>query len=493
MQVCPASCPRFPAARLARLTLLACLLAALVLPAVPAQAQQQQEFRFIFIVPPGFEDEFIAFWNAYENDLNLAFGFNVVLYGVEPPLPVYIRVYADRDELYDQNLLVPPVPEGGNSTHLGAREIALIAPWPAGWLVSAAGLETVRFELNNVFLSVLGANNLSAAAGLGISQYVSRDAAAKAAAVERLRAADAASELYTWRALLSSEEVYADTRVGRPQAWAVVAFLADRYGFPSVIEWVQALGRGDNMDDALRTVFGQPMDRLEQAWHDYLPGFLEGRWEYNALYAFDLAPFEAALEAGAYGQVARGLAAAVPFLELSGQYAAVEQARALIERAEAGVDAGNLVLQTRAALEGGLHERALELAAEARAAYTALGDATRLDEIAAYEVRARRVLELRADLDEAIGLYEAGQIGAAETRLAALAPQFDAVGDGDNAARALGLLAFIDQERQADAAQRASLARTALWVFAAAAGVVGLHQATRLMYRRRRRTEPGVL
>jgi hypothetical protein len=95
-------------ARLTRGAVLACLLAAaLGHPAAPAHAQPQpqDEFRFVFIVPPGFEDEFIAFWNAYENDLDLAFSFNKVLYGVEPPLPVYIRVYASRDDLFNLNIL----------------------------------------------------------------------------------------------------------------------------------------------------------------------------------------------------------------------------------------------------------------------------------------------------------------------------------------------------------------------------------------------------
>ena len=479
---------------LGRCLLLVCLLAAaLAFPAAPAQAQQQDEFRFVFIVPPGLETEFIQFWNTYENELDLAFSFNKVLYGVEPPLPIYIRVYASRDELFNLNLLVPPVPEGGHSTHLGAREISLIAPWEPGFLVSPAGLETVRFELNNVFLSALSANNLSAAVELGISHYVSRDEAAKASAVERLAAAQAADELYSWRALLDSPEVYADVTVARPQAFSVIAFLADRYGFPSLIQLVQTLAQGEDIDAALTTVFGQPMDRLEQAWLAYLPGFIGSRWQYNALFAFDLAPFEAALEAGAYAQVARGLASAVPFLELSGQYAAAEQARALIARAEAGSAAGNLVLQARAALEGGLYDRTLELAAQARAAYAELGDVRRLDEIAAYEARAQRVLDLRLQLDEAIALYEAGQVNAAETQLLALVPQLDAVGDADNAARAEALIASIDQQRQAVVAEQISLARRVMVVFLGVLFVVLVHQIVRLIIRRWRKPEPGVL
>jgi hypothetical protein len=480
--------------RLARIILAAgVILSALGPRATPALAQGDEEFRFVFIVPPGFETEFIEFWETYEDDLDLAFSFNKVLYGVEPPLPVYIRVYATRDDLFNLNLLVPPVPADGRSTHLGAREISLIAPWAPGFLTSPAGLETVRFELNNVFLSVLAANNLSGGVELGVSQYVSRDEEAKAAAVQRLAAAQVAGTLYSWRALLDSPEVFSDVEVGRPQAFSVIAYLADQYGFPSVIQLVKTLGQGEDIDDALTTVFGQPMDRLEQAWLAYLPSFVESRWRYNALYGFDLAPFEAALDAGAYAQVARGLAAAIPFLELSGQYEAAERARALIERAEAGSAAGNLVLQARAALEGGLYERTLELAAEARAAYAAIGDDGRLEEIGAYETRAQTVLDLRAQLDEAIRRYEAGQTGAAETQLLALVPQLDAVGDADNAARATTLINLIYQQRQSVSAERAAVAQKFGIAFLVVLLVVGLHQTVRLVMRRWRKPEPGVL
>jgi hypothetical protein len=469
------------------------LLAAPGWPAVPAHAQQDEELRFVFIVPPGFETEFVDFWTTYEQELDLAFSFNKVLYGVEPPLPIYIRVYATRDDLFNLNLLVPPVPANGHSTHLGAREISLIAPWASGFLNSPQGLETVKSELNNVFLSVLAANNLPGGVELGVSQYVSRDETAKAEAVTRLSAAQTQGTLYSWRTLLDSQEVFSDVTIGRPQAFSVIAFLADLYGFPSVIQLVKTLGLGENIDDALTTVFGQPMDRLEQAWLAYLPAFLESRWRYNALYAFDLAPFEAALEAGAYAQVARGLASAVPFLELSGQYEIAEQARGLIERAEAGSAAGNLVLQARAALEGGLYERTLELAAEARAAYAAIGDEHRLDEIEAYEARAQTVLDLRGQLDEAVGLYEAGEIGRAEAQLLRLVPELDAVGDADNAARAAGLVNLIYQQRQAVVAERASVAQRVLVAFLAVLFVVLMHQIARLIVRRWRKPEPGVL
>lgn len=232
---------------------------------------------------------------------------------------------------------------------------------------------------------------------------------------------------------------------------------------------------------------------MERDWLADLPNFIGGRWRYNALAEFDLAPYEAALEAGAYGQVARGLAAALPFLELSGQDEAADGARALLERATAGSAAGNLVVQARAALEAGLYERTLELVAEARAAFAELGSTTRETELAAYEARAHRVLDLRARLEAAAGRLQAGQTAAAEAELLALVPELQIVGDRDNAARAGALILSIDHARQTAAAERLALARRAAWVFAAVLAAVALLQAGRLVYRRWRPPEPAVL
>jgi hypothetical protein len=243
----------------------------------------------------------------------------------------------------------------------------------------------------------------------------------------------------------------------------------------------------------LLTVFNQPLDRLEQEWLAALPDFLAGRWQYNALREFDLAPFEAALDAGAYGQVTRGLAAAVPFLELSGQGETAARARELLERAAAGGAASNLVVQARAALEAGLYERTLELVADARAAYAELGNDTREAELAAYAARAQRVHDLRVQLEAAAGRLQAGQTAAAEADLLALVPALQAVGDRDNAARAASLILGIDQERQAAAAQRSALARRAQWLFAGVLAAVLVLQAGRLVYRRFRPPEPALL
>jgi hypothetical protein len=293
--------------------------------------------------------------------------------------------------------------------------------------------------------------------------------------------------------MMDNPIVYADVEVAHPQALGIAAYLADRFGFLSLVRVVQAIGQGQGIEDALVTVYGEPMDRLEQDWLHYLPGYLEGRWEYNALTSFDLAPFEAALEAGAYTQVAQGLETVLPFLQATGQTETHAAAQALAATAQEGMAAGSLVQQARAALEGREFESALALIEQARAAYAELGNASREAELAAYEARAQEVLGLRADLAAATALFERGQLDDAEAQLIALVPRFEAVGDTDNARLAEGIVGLIYQRRLEAATERVVVARRALWVFLAAVGIFVMHQLARGLYRLRRKPQPGLL
>ncbi len=480
-----------------RAAVLACLLLSLAIALgqpTPARAQAEPENRFVFIVPPGFETDFITFWTAYGDDLETSFDFFSKLYMVTPPLPIYVRVYVSREEILELNLLVPPLPDNATHTHLGAREIALIAPLPSAFYTSDQGLAVMRLELNSVFLSTLAENNLPGGLELGLSQYIALSGPALEAVVDRLAAAQASDVLYSWRTMMDNPIVYADVEVAHPQALGIAAYLADRFGFPGLVSLVRAIGQGQGVEEALVTIYGEPMDRLEQDWLRYLPGYLAGRWEYNALTDFDLAPFEAALEAGAYTQVAQGLEAVLPFLEATGQAEAQTAAQGLIATAQRGMAAGSLVQQARAALEGRLYDRTLELVAQARAAYAALGSLAREAELAAYAARAQAVLDLRAELEAATATLEAGQADQAEAQLLALVPQLEAVGDTDHATLAQGLLELIHRRRRlAAAAERTALAQRALYIFLGALAVIALHQIARGLWRWRRKPQPGVL
>jgi hypothetical protein len=351
----------------------------------------------------------------------------------------------------------------------------------------------MRQELNGVFLSTLGENNVPGGLELGLNQYVALSGPALAAVVERLATAHATDVLYSWRTMMDNPIVYAEWEVAHPQALGIAAYLADRFGFTSLVRLVGALGQGQGIENALVTVYGEPMDRLEQDWLNYLPGYLEGRWQYNALTSFDLAPFEAALEAGAYTQVNHALESVLPFLQATGQTEAHAAAQALVITAQQGMAAGSLVQQARAALEGREFERALAVIDQARAAYAALDNTSRAEELALYEARALEVLGLRAELEAATALFQRNDLDGAEAQLLSLVPRFEAVGDTDNARLAEGMVALIYERRLAAAAERLVVARRALWVFLAAVGLLLMHQLARALYRLRRKPQPGVL
>jgi hypothetical protein len=453
----------------------------------PARAQAQ---RFLFIVPSGFETDVNALLEQHRADLNAAYDLYARLYGAEPPLPIYVRVYAQRAELDDQNLFVPPIAPDALHLHFGAREIALIAPFPAGWLRSSLAFDALRYELNGVFLSAIAANNLPPGLEHGVNYYVAGAPAEAEAGAARLAAASSAGELYAWRSLLTGDQVYTDPEIALPQAGAIVAFLVERYGFPALVEVVRGTSAGEPLAATMAALYGLPLDVLESEWQAALPDYLAEGWRRNALHGFDLAPYEAALAAGSYRHVIAGLHSVIPFLIQTSQTAALERAQGLLAAAQQGQAAADLVVAARAALENGSYEQALALVGQARDAFSALGYAGRESELAAYEARAREVLALRAEVADALARVEAGDAAGGEARLLALLPRLRAAGDVNSA---LAVENRLDELASGRARQSALYARLSRWSLVAAlllALGAGLHQAALFLRRRRLREEP---
>lgn len=414
------------------------------------------------------------------------------LYGAYPPLPVNVRIYADLDQFQRLNAVLPPLGPGGYHAHLGSREIALILPLPEGALTTTQATNVMRYELNALFAAALAGEALPPGLEAGMGQYLQQPGPETQVAVDRVALASRTGRLLPWRDLFETEAIYRDHEVAFPQAMAVVAFLADSYGFEPLMALLRSIGAGRSYRNAFTEVYGRPMDRLELDWQAYLPLYLETRWQFHVLYHYDLEPLRAGLESGAYTQVHRALEAILPFLEETEQAAALAEAQALQATAAAGMAAGELVQAERSALQAGDLETTLALADEARAAYLALGDGRREEEIALYAARAQALLDLRAELAQAAAMVEAGRGDEAEPILLALSPQLQALGDSDSAAQIAALVDGLQAERVAAAAQaQARLDEQIRWA-AGAALILLLHRGMMLLIGWRRRA-PGVL
>jgi hypothetical protein len=435
--------------------------------------------RFIFIYPAEFAGEMDEYATLAGEAANAAYDQFARLYGEPITLPINVRVYQNTLQFARLNPLVPPLDPSMYHTHLGSREIALIAPFPASAMDARNVVNVVRHELNGLFLSALSANEMPAGLELGLNQYVEFPGLQVEDARARVRSAYDRGLLLSFSELFGTTAVYSDLIVAHPQSLSVAAFLIDSYGYASIIELAQAMAQRQGYRAAFAQVYERPVDRLEEDWLAYLPVYIESRWEHNALFSYDLAPFEEALRAGAYTQVVRGLEVVIPFLETTGQAAALLKAESLRADAARGIAAGELVAQAREALQAGDFAKALDLTEQAQASFDDLGDTSRQEEIALYVIRAREVMALRARLAEAGRQAASGHGLAAEADLAAIGPRLASLGDAAGAQTAASLLEGLRAER----ATRANWATLGAALVGLAVLVHRVFEATR---RRRR-------
>jgi hypothetical protein len=454
----------------------------------PAPAVEVVLGRFILLGPAEYAAELHGLAQQHGPTLDQAYSQLEQLYGVSLAVPINVRVYADWPQFINLNTsLAAPIASPYHS-HVGTREIALIGPLPAGLLTSPAGLNMVRHELSGLFLTELSGNNMPPGLALGLNQYVETPGENAEAAAARLRAVlpSGRAALLPWPDLLEGTAIHLDPELAGAQALSVAAFLIDRYGFEALLDVVKGLAEGHSYRSAMTGIYGQSLEQLEDAWWAYLPGYAERGWQNNALYNYDLAPFEAALDAGAYAQVAAALDRILPFLELTGQRAAVERAQVLREEARE-VTAG-----LGEALQAGDYEQALELALAAQSAYAALGDASNASIAGAHVEYLQQLLALRTELAEAQSRAAAGANSQVEEDLLALVPKFQALGDAEGERQTIDTLNGLYGQQAEQVERRRVASRQIITIAAAVALALLALEGVRTLLARRRR-EPHIL
>jgi len=451
--------------------------------------------HFILLSPEALEPELRVFAEQQGPALNAAYDLLAPLYGATPALPINIRVYNSRFEFTHLNALTPPLDAAAYHTHLGAREIALIWPYPADFLTTEAGANAIRHELSGLLLSVLSAGAMPAGLESGFNQYAEVPGAATEQGVARLQDAFSGRggrPLLPWRELFDGDAIYTDQAVAYPESLAIAAFLLETYGYDHLRALAAALGNGQSYASAFAAVYGQPLDRLEQAWLANLPTYFAGQWQTNVLYNFDLTPYRAGLEAGAYAQVGNALSDVVALLTATGQTEKLAEAQTLQAWAAQGVAAEDLVRRQREALATSDYPQVVALGQAAQAAFGALGDSRRVHAIQTAIQRAQAILGLRAAVADAQTRGAAGDYDAAQAQLVSLIPQLEALGDTSGGQAARAALDDLIATRRAATAGQFELGQRLLLALTAVAALIGL-QAVLLAVRARRRRAVEIL
>ncbi|HBY95646.1 MAG TPA: hypothetical protein DEP84_17115, partial [Chloroflexi bacterium] len=300
---------------------------------------EQSTTHFAILYPEGEEAEaarYATFVDQVYDNLTTLFDHRL-------ETPVTLRLYPTLAAYEEINPLAGEVKGVIAHAQLGRREIAVLVPRTAN-LSDEEVINNIRHELTHLIIGDLSGDRLPVGFHEGVAQYIERPGRDQAAKVELLRQAREAKRLLSWSQLNAGSTVYKNPEIGYSQAVSIVSYLVNVYGFDRLVEFIRALRTSPGYRSALQATYGVPADQLERAWLDALPAYLDGRWQVNALWAYDLGPLRALVAEGAYASAESQLGEAIRLLETSQQSDVLGEARHLLALSQRGQDAGEAVL-----------------------------------------------------------------------------------------------------------------------------------------------------
>lgn len=305
----------------------------------------------------------------------------------------------------------------------------------------------IRHELTHIIASDLSDNRLNVLFQEGIAQYVEHAAPELETRIRLLQSALDNDRLLRWSDLDDRQIFYGESEVAYPQSLSIVAFLIENYSFASFREFLTTSAKSSGYRSALERSYNSSADQLEAAWRAWLPSYIAGGYQRNAVTAYDLSRAEQLLKESRYAEAASELKTAIEWLQTTEQRDVLMQAQALLERSESGQRALGLATEARAALEQFDYVRSQGLIDQARQAYSTIGDATQSAVLDAYAARAVRGQQASQMLLEARGL--AGGLRYLEARDATdrATAAFVALGDEQQVAEARALRGALDQRQ----------------------------------------------
>lgn len=312
--------------------------------------------------------------------------------------PISIRLYTSSLEYYCLNALAPPLGVGATHSHIGSREIALIADSITNNLSQwhSQALNGFRHELVVLFAEYISQGNAPPGLLYGIGGYAENPNETFEA---RFQAAGSINEPdINWQVLWDGDYLLSDESA-HLQVTSTVAYLIDVYGWNAFVSFLQNLFISESYRQALVNTYGSGIQDLQAHWREYFRVYVVGRWRANVFHSFDLTVIDEMLTAGAYADAVEDLQEAIPLIESFGEEEELLQAQDLLTKAQSGIEAGALTSHTRQKLLEGEFEKSIELSNQALSLYGQLGDDRRLAELETYLVLAQEVIQLRGEIE----------------------------------------------------------------------------------------------
>ena len=387
--------------------------------------------------------------------------------------PQFAALFATEPERGITITLVPSIdPATINGWHW-ITDIAWMSPDGANAMVATDGFSQLsETEANNVlrnilaraFLQQAGGGHVPAGLEAGLARYLESPVVATQAQLGSLvQGLDQAGTLPAWPEIVANEPATLSVEERTANGYALIAFLAERYGVIGLRTLVTSYAGSADLDANLTASFGQTSAALNGPWETFLPRWFASGWRDNAAAAFDISRAESLFARGAYEAATAEAERSQRLFTDIGDEAGLSRVEALLAQCAVGLQADGLMQQTEQALNQHDYTGAMTYLLQAEALYGVLPPEHRPD--TAIE-RYRTLASSGMDADSQFAAaQEAGDgwFSAAEARGDALA--------AGNAYASLG-----NEAGRAEAAALVSTIDTRIWrmVYLLSAIVVGL-------------------
>lgn len=388
------------------------------------------------------------------------------LFGNEPARPFLIRFLVSPDPA--ATAAMAWIAAGAWAAPDGLSGVVAVEPFLALSPVEADNV--LRNLLSRSFMRQASGARLHPALADGIARYVELPVLAQQARLGSLvQGLDQAGTRPSIAAVLDPAPLPFGPETTTAVRYALVAFIAERYGVASMQTMVRGFATEPNWRIALPAALGQPIEALDRAWEDFLPRWFASGWRENAVSAFDLSRAEGLFERGAYEAAAAEASRSQQLFSDLGDQPMLSRVEGLLAQSAVGLQADRMMTDVQTSLEAHDYPRAITLLDEAEELYARLPDAHRPAEaIASYRSIAER--GQRAVARFAAAEQEAGSwLGMRQTRSDALAAgsEFAYLGDADRLSQANGLVQDLDRRLQRLVLGLAALSLlTAAWLAA---------------------------
>lgn len=314
-------------------------------------------------------------------------------------------------------------------------------------------------EAGNILRNVVSRGFIQAAAGGampaglldGIARYVETPVLARQARLGSLvQGQDQAGTLPGWDQIVSASAPDLSPEVQTANAYALAAFLTDRYGVAGLTDLVTGFAATADWSANLAATFSQTEGDLANAWGQFLPRWFATGWRDNAVSAFDLDRAEILFARGAYeAAAAEAERSQRLFIDLEDQVG-LSQVEALLAQCAIGLQADTLMANAQTALEAHDYASAAALIAEADGMYAVLPEEHRPASIMdRYSQLASNGVEAEARLERARGEADGWlSVTSARDDAVAAGDTFASMGNIDGVAEASEVVGAIDSRVQ---------------------------------------------